>query len=48
MISKDDYKIEYQIIGSFIIEKATHDFIPHLKEEDFIDGTNQRIFKAIS
>ncbi len=48
MISKDDYKIECQIIGSFIIEKATHDFIPHLKEEDFIDGTNQRIFKAIS
>ncbi len=39
MISKDDLKIECQIIGSFLIERATHDFISHLKEDDFIDGT---------
>ncbi len=48
MISKDDLQIECQIIGCFIIDAATHDFINHLKEDDFIDTTNQRIFKAIS
>ena len=48
MISKDDLRIEYQIIGSFIIDSATHDFINHLKVDDFVDTTNQRIFKAIS
>ena len=47
MISKDDLKIEYHIIGSFIIDAATHDFINYLKEDDFVDTTNQRIFKAI-
>ena len=47
MISKDDLRIEYHIIGSFIIDAATHDFINYLKEDDFVDTTNQRIFKAI-
>jgi len=47
MISKDDLEIEYQIIGSFLIDSATHYFINHLKVDDFIETTNQRIFKAI-
>ncbi len=47
MISKDDLEIECQIIGSFLIDSATHDFINHLKADDFIETTNQRIFKAI-
>ena len=48
MISKDDLRIEYQIIGSFLIDSATHDFINHLKADDFVETTNQRIFKAIA
>lgn len=48
MISKDDLRIEYQIIGSFLIDSATHDFINHLKVDDFIETTNQKIFKAIA
>ena len=48
MISKDDLEIECQIIGSFLIDSATHDFINHLKVDDFIDTTNQRIFKTIT
>ncbi len=48
MISKDDLEIECQIIGSFLIDSATHDFINHLKVDDFIETTNQRIFKAIA
>ena len=39
MISKDDLRIEYHIIGSFIIDAATHDFINYLKEDDFVDTT---------
>ena len=48
MISKDDLEIECQIIGSFLIDSATHDFINRLKADDFIEATNQRIFKAIA
>ena len=48
MISKDDLEIECQIIGSFLIDSATHDFIDRLKADDFIETTNQRIFKAIT
>ena len=48
MISKDDLEIECQIIGSFLIDSATHDFINRLKADDFIETTNQRIFKAIA
>jgi len=48
MISKDDLEIECQIIGSFLIDSATHDFINHLKADDFIETTNQRIFKTIT
>ena len=48
MISKDDLKIEYQIIGSLLLDPVTHDFINYLKVDDFIETTNQRIFKAIA
>ena len=33
--------------GSFLIDSATHDFINHLKVDDFIDTTNQRYLKQL-
>ena len=47
MITKDDLQLEYQIIGSFISNASTHDFIERLKEDDFIDSTCRRIFSSM-
>ena len=47
MIAKDDLELEYQVIGSFINNSATHDLIERLKEDDFIDGTCKRLFRAM-
>lgn len=47
MITKDDLQLEYQIIGSFINDDATHDLIPRLKEDDFLDNTCKRLFSVM-
>lgn len=47
MITKDDLTLECEIIGSFITNPSTHDFMERLKEDDFIDITNQRLFKTM-
>lgn len=47
MITKDDLILECEIIGSFINDSSTHDYINRLKEDDFIDGTNRNLFKVM-
>lgn len=45
---KDLYKLEREILGSLMIDEATHDFIDYLQIDDFIDGFHQNIYKAIN
>lgn len=47
MISNNDIAVEFQIIGSFLTDSSTHDFITCLREDDFIDEANKKIFKTI-
>ena len=47
MIDKGNLQLEYQIIGSFINDAATHDLIARLKEDDFLDGTCKRLFRVM-
>ncbi len=47
MTERHDLALEYQIIGSFITDTGTHDFIDRLKEDDFLDGACRRLFKAM-
>lgn len=44
---KDDYILECEIIGSFINDSSTHQYLHKLKEDDFIDGTNKRLLKTM-
>lgn len=47
MIDKGNLQLEYQIIGSFINDSATHDLIARLKEDDFLDGTCKKLFRIM-
>lgn len=47
MITKDDLQLEYQIIGSFINDNSTHDFVSRLKEDDFLDPTCRKLLNTI-
>ena len=47
MISKDHLRLEYQIIGSFIIDAGSHEFIEILKEDDFLDVTSRKLLVAM-
>ena len=43
----DRLLLEYQVLGSFISDKSTHDYIDKLNIEDFIDTTSKTVFAAI-
>ncbi len=43
----DRLLLEYQVLGSFISDKSTHDYIDKLNVEDFIDTTSKTVFAAI-
>lgn len=47
MISKDDLILECEIIGSFINDSSTHEYLHRLKEDDFLDDTNRKLFKTL-
>ena len=47
MITENDLQLEYQIIGSFIMDDSAHMFIEHLKVDDFIDGACKQIFEVM-
>ena len=42
-----DLQLEYQIIGTFVIDESTHDYISKLKDDDFQDGICKKLFKAM-
>lgn len=48
MITENDLLLEYQVIGSFINNPSTHQFIEKLKEDDFLDYACQELFKTIT
>lgn len=43
----DNLELEYQVIGSFINDSSTHDYINKLKEDDFTDPACRKIFNAM-
>ncbi len=43
----DDLRIEKEILGSFILDNSTHDFISYLQSDDFIDREHGKLFKII-
>lgn len=47
MITIDDLALESEIIGSFINDSSTHDYLYKLKEDDFIDSINKTLYKAM-
>lgn len=47
MSTIDDIKLEYQIIGSFINDISTHDFLEKLLIDDFIDTTCKKLFESM-
>ena len=42
-----DLQLEYQIIGTFVMDESTHDYISKLKDDDFQDGICKKLFKAM-
>lgn len=46
-MTRDDYLLEIEIIGSFINDNSTHELIDKLQEDDFIDSTNRKLIRAM-
>lgn len=47
MISKDDLRIEAEILGSFITDESTHDYIEKVDIGDFLKKEHVEVFRAI-
>ena len=47
MITKDDIRIESEILGSFIVDNSTHEYIDKLQSDDFLKEEHSKIFKTI-
>ena len=47
MITKDDIRIESEILGSFIVDNSTHEYIDKLQPDDFLKEEHSKIFKTI-
>lgn len=40
-------RIEREVLGSFLLDKGTHEYIHYLDEDDFIDESNRKVLNSI-
>ncbi|KNF08532.1 replicative DNA helicase [Gottschalkia purinilytica] len=40
-------RIEREVLGSFLLDKGTHEYIHYLDEDDFIDESNKKVLASI-